>query len=159
MRGPLQIFLGLCATLLITALSANSETTTDQQVWPGGRLSPDTLIRNFSVPGFNPEGFRQWQLTGAEGIFVDDAVVQINQLQLRFYSADEANTLQSVLRSPEALVEANRSRALSDAPIQLEGPGFRVEGEGWVWQGQQQTILIRSQVAVTFQQSLRYIIE
>ena len=151
----------LICLYLTLACQGIAESTADEGATPlpGGRLSPDTLIRNFSLPGFNEAGYRQWQLTGDEGVFIDDAVVHINQLKLRFYSGDENGNLHSILESPEALVEADRGRAISEASIELKGPDFKVQGVGWIWQGKQQTILIRSNVAVTFSQSLRYILE
>jgi hypothetical protein len=125
----------------------------------GPRLLPDARITEFALPGFNPAGFRLWQLVGQEGLFLEDEVVQVNQLEMRLFSGDSRGLLQSTIKSPSALLQARHNRATGDGPITVTGSGFTIEGEGWVWTGDNHTILIRRDVSVTFAQSLRYIIE
>lgn len=118
------------------------------------RIAPDAPVKNFKLPGFGPDGFRQWDLEGREGRYIDSGEIEIIGLRLRTWSGGEELSQVLEITSPEAHIFPDKNRAVGSGLIHIVGPGYTVFGVGWDWNGETNAIAVEHEVRVTFLQDL-----
>jgi len=118
------------------------------------RMKPKAPIKNFRLPRFGDNGYTQWVLRGAEGIYQSAEQIDVKDMALRIYSGDERLAVELSLDSPQAAILVKENRAVSDAPIKIVGANFTISGTGWSWDGATRAIVVNSGSKVEFSQSL-----
>lgn len=114
------------------------------------QMTPDTPLRNFSFPVFGEGGYKIWELRGVEGRYISETESIIIGLDLKVYSGDANNTLESRLRSPRAHVYLDERRAEGESSLFFSGENFILQGENWSWNGQTKTMKVASDARVIF---------
>lgn len=140
-------FLLLLAFLLSLGPVLAIEDTTE-------RMKPKAPVKNFRLPRFGDNGYTQWVLRGAEGIYQSAERIDVKEMALRIYSGDERMAVELSMDSPEAAILVQENRAVSDAPIQIIGESFKISGIGWSWDGATRQIEVNSRSKVEFNQDL-----
>ena len=119
--------------------------------WGASRLSPLGGARNVVVPGFGFDGLRTWELRASQAAPRDAGVVDARDLLLSTFTGPKVET---VVQSPSARFHTEEGRALSEAPLHVQGPGYEIHGEGWEWDANQSRIRIKAKVQAVFEDEL-----
>lgn len=115
------------------------------------RFELNAPIKGFKIPSFGPSGYKQWDLQGSQGLYLDDKTFQVQDMTLRTFSEDEDASIELVIQSPHACIALNDNAAKSSQSIYIQGPGYEASGKVWDWLGSSHTILIHEDVHVVFE--------
>ncbi len=114
------------------------------------QMVPDAPIQNFRLPLFGDNGFKVWELRGLVGHYISEGEARVEGLDLMVFSGDEQMHLENRIRSPEATIEFDRSRASGDSSFFMTGPGYEIEGSDWVWEGRENKLTVGRNARVVF---------
>jgi hypothetical protein len=118
----------------------------------------DTAIappaRNWTLPLFTKEGFRQMTLRGdiMRPVTVDR--VDISGMSVTVFSGTAEAKVDSVLLSPEATFLLNEKVARGDGPVRLVRDDVEVTGIGWTYYYNEKKVLISRHAHVVFHSAL-----
>lgn len=132
-RRSLPIF-----TLLLLGLTAQAQ------------MVPDAPIQNFRLPLFGDNGFKVWELRGLVGHYINENEARVEGLDLMVFSGDERMDLENRIRSPEATIQFDQSRASGESSFFMTGPGYEIEGNDWVWEGRENKLRVERNARVVF---------
>lgn len=118
------------------------------------RMKPKAPIQNFRLPRFGDQGYTEWVLRGAEGIYQNADQIDVSGMALRIYSGDERMVVELALDSPFATILSGENRAISEAPIEIVGASFKISGRGWSWDGTTKKIEVHADSVVEFSQRI-----
>lgn len=118
------------------------------------QMIPDAPIKNFRLPLFGDNGYKEWELRGLEGHYISEGEAQVDGLDLLVFSGDEEMALESRIRSPEAFIEFELSRASGQSSLFMTGPGFEIEGSDWIWEGKEKRLRVFRNARVIFEQQI-----
>jgi len=135
--------LSLCGCLIAASLQADVE--------------PEAEVKSFTFRKFNDQGYRLWDLSGKEAVFVSDNIIRIIQMQLSITSTEDRDD--TVLRSPNARIYVEDNAATGDGFLFLQGDGYEARGKDWEWRGVDRKIEIRQGAKVTFDNAVRNILK
>ncbi|WP_308948529.1 LptA/OstA family protein [Thalassobacterium maritimum] len=119
-----------------------------------GQMTPNAPIQNFRLPRFADNGYTQWVLQGAQGIYDSEEQVRVEGMAMRVYTGDERMAVELSLDSPQATLRLQENRAYSEAAIEIAGANFKISGIGWEWSGDSKEIVVKQQTVVTFTQGI-----
>jgi len=119
-----------------------------------GQMTPNAPIKNFRLPRFGDNGYTQWVLQGAQGIYDSDEQVRVKDMAMRIYSGDERMALELSMDSPEATLRLQENRAYSEGAIEIVGANFKISGIGWEWSGETKEIVVKHDTSVKFTQGI-----
>lgn len=117
-------------------------------------MTPDAPVKNFRFPRFGEDGYTEWVLEGAKGVYDSEAQIRVDEMALRVYSGDERMAREMALDSPEATIRLQENRAFSDEAIEIAGANFTITGKGWEWVGDTKEIVVESDTVVEFTQAI-----
>jgi hypothetical protein len=106
--------------------------------------------RNWTLPLFTKEGFRQMTLRGDEVRPVTADRVDISGVSVTVFSGDAAAKVDSVLSSPEATFMINERIASGDKSVRLVRDDIEVTGEKWTYFYNEKKVLIARNAHVVF---------
>ena len=113
-------------------------------------MTPNAPVENFRLPMFNEEGFRSWDLRGAQGIYGDGTHVDVVDMNLRIFSRNEKNEVQTEITSSDATVLIAENKAIGHSPIFISSKDYRITGQNWIWDGNNDSFTVVGDVIVTF---------
>ncbi|MGB1127224.1 MAG: LptA/OstA family protein [Opitutales bacterium] len=117
------------------------------------QMTPSAPVKDFRFPRFGENGYTQWVLQGARGIYDSEAQIRVEEMSLRTYTGDERMAKELSLDSPQATLRLQENRAFSSESIRIEGANFKVSGTGWEWIGETKEILVLEDTLVEFSQA------
>ena len=103
---------------------------------------------------FGDAGFRIWDLRGDEARFVSESHVDVLGMRLRVFSGEPDERVRTLIRSPEAQVYLERNQARGERSIRVDGDHYHATGRIWTWERDENRIVIREDVEVTFYEEL-----
>lgn len=118
------------------------------------QMTPNAPVKDFRLPRFGENGYTQWVLQGARGIYDSDEQVRVEGMAMRVYTGDERMALELSMDSPEATLRLQENRAYSDSSIRIVGANFTISGVGWEWSGETKEIVVKYDTVVTFTQGI-----
>ncbi len=118
------------------------------------QLAPHNRMSRFSIPTYNADSYREWTLSGEEGIYKEDNRFEVTNMKLSIFSGDAEQNLDTVIESSSAVFDLTGNRATSDAPIHISSATFEIQGEGWSWDGAKGRVVIEKSVTIRFSQKL-----
>lgn len=110
--------------------------------------------RNWTLPLFTKEGYRQMTLRGDEVHPISADRVDIIGLNVTVFSGGPVPKVDSVLLSPEATFLINEKIAKGDKTVRLVRDDVEVTGEGWTYIYNEKKVLISRHAHVVFHSSL-----
>lgn len=125
--------------------------------WVIAQMVPDAPIEHFRLPVFNEEGYRSWELRGLKGHYLDEANVRVEGLELIIFDSENAQSEESRIRSPEALIRFEENTAEGPSSLFLSGEGFQVQGKDWKWFAETRTLEVRKEARVRINGELNLI--
>jgi hypothetical protein len=119
-----------------------------------GAPAQDTPVappaKNWTLPLFTKEGFRQMTLRGDEVRPVTADRIDISGVTVTVYSGDALAKVDSVLSSPEATFMINEKIASGDKSVRLVRDDVEVTGEKWTYFYNERKVLIARNARVVF---------
>ena len=117
-------------------------------------ITPSAPVKDFRFPKFGANGYTQWVLQGAKGIYDGPEQIRVEEMGLRVYTGDERMAVELSLDSPAAALRMEENRAESSESIRIAGANFEITGKGWTWDGAKKDIVVSSAAQVEFRQSI-----
>ncbi len=117
-------------------------------------IAPSAPVKDFRFPRFGENGYTQWVLNGAEGIYDSEEQIRVTDMGLRVYTGDERMAVEMSLDSPAATLRLKENKAFSDSVIEIVGRNFKITGLGWTWDGTSKEIEVLEHSIVEFTQAL-----
>jgi hypothetical protein len=118
----------------------------------------DTAIappaRNWTLPLFTKEGFRQMTLRGDVMRPVTSDRVDISGMSVTVFSGSADAKVDSVLLSPQATFLLNEKIARGDGAVRLVRDDVEVTGVGWTYYYNEKKVLISQHAHVVFHSAL-----
>jgi hypothetical protein len=137
------VVLGACvACLCLKSLEAAEERSTS--------FTLSEPVVNFRVPTFTREGYRSWLLCGAQGVYVNETQLNVQDLNLTVFAGNATNKVDSVFLSPAAVALINEGRVRGPASLRLITDDFEATGEDWLYDHRQNKVFIHRNVRVVF---------
>jgi hypothetical protein len=144
---PISKALVQCAIILIgTYLAMHSALT--------AQITPYSTLKNFSLPKFNDESYRQYTLTGAEGIYDRNGLFTVNAATLYLFSGDADQILKTTVTAPVAFFYFDQQSASGDSGIEIVDDGFYLRGKHWHLDMAEKKITITSEGYIRFESEL-----
>jgi len=110
--------------------------------------------KNWTLPLFTKEGYRQMTLKGAEVRPVTSDQVEIGGLDVTVFSGGPEAKVDTVILSPEASFMINEKIARGDQSVRLIRDDVDVTGVGWTYYYNQKKALIYHGAHVVFHSGL-----
>jgi hypothetical protein len=110
--------------------------------------------RNWTLPLFTKEGFRQVTLRGDEVRPVSSDRIDVSGMNVTVFSGDAEARVDSVLISPEATFLLNEKTVQGDKAVRLVRDDVDVRGEGWSYNYNEKKVLIYRHTHVVFHSAL-----
>ncbi len=110
--------------------------------------------RNWTLPMFTKEGYRQLTIRGDEVHPVSADRVDIAGMNVTVFSGHADSKVDSVLLSPEATFLISEKIARGDKSVRLVRDDVEVSGEGWTYLYNEKKVLISSHAHVVFHSAL-----
>ena len=118
------------------------------------QIAPNKPIKNFKLPRLGENGYTQWVLQGATGIYDGPEQVRIHDMGLRVYTGDQRMALEMSIASPEATLRIEENKAFSESTIEIVGSNFKITGVGWTWDGETKEIEVLFDTVVQLNQNI-----
>jgi hypothetical protein len=110
--------------------------------------------KNWTLPLFTKEGYRQMTLKGAEVRPVTSDRIDIGGLDVTVYSGGPDAKVDTVILSPEASFMVNERIARGDRSVRLVRDDVDVTGDGWTYYYNEKKVLIARNAHVVFHAGL-----
>ena len=127
---------------------------------PGSAVADAPLAppaRNWILPLFTKEGFRQMTLRGDEVRPITNDQIDISGVVVTVYSGDALARVDSVISSPEATYMIGEKVARGDRSVRLVRDDVVVTGEKWTYLYNEKKVIIARNAHVVFHLSLIHI--
>jgi hypothetical protein len=116
-------------------------------------------VVNFRVSTFTePDGFRSWLLSGAEGIYVNETQLNVVDLNLTVFASSAPNKVESIFLSPLAVALIGEGRVRGPMALRLITDDFEATGEDWLYDHREKKVSIHRNVRVVFHARLNDIL-
>ncbi len=110
--------------------------------------------KNWTLPLFTREGYRQMTLRGSEVRPVNSDQVDIGGLDVTVFSGGPEAKVDTVILSPEATFMINERIARGDQSVRLVRDDVDVTGVGWTYYYNEKKVLISHNAHVVFHSGL-----
>ncbi len=110
--------------------------------------------RNWTLPLFTKEGYRQMILRGDEVLPVDADRVDITGMNVTVFSGGPDAKVDSVLLSPQATFMINEKIARGSQTVRVVRDDIEVKGEDWTYFYNEKKVLINRNAHVVFHSAL-----
>lgn len=118
-----------------------------------GEIQITESVTQFRYPRFSETGFIEWVLEGNSGNY-DESDIAIDELKLRIYSGDQLARSLSNISGDNCIFNSETQVASSGDSIQIQGSGFDLSGEEWIYDLSKEIISINSEAFVKFSQNI-----
>ncbi len=133
-----------CASLLLIAILTLALATHA----PAAEVTAPA--RNWVLPAFTKEGFREATARGSEARALTDRTFQVIDLNLTFFSGDAANRVETVILSPAATFLPDEKVARGEHHVRFIRDDVEASGTRWVYHHADKKISLAGNVRVTF---------
>jgi hypothetical protein len=121
---------------------------------PAQEIAAPPPARNWTLPLFTKEGYRQVTLRGDEVRPVSSDRIDVTGMNVTVFSGAPDARVDSVLVSPEASFLLNEKVVRGDRSVRLVRDDVDVRGEGWSYNYNEKKVLIYRRTHVVFRSAL-----
>jgi len=121
---------------------------------PGQDAALAPPARNWTLPLFTKEGYRQMTLRGDEVRPITSDRIDITGMNVTVFSGNADAKVDSVLLSPAATFLISEKIARGDGAVRLIRDDVEVSGEGWTYNYNEKKVLISRHAHVVFHSAL-----
>lgn len=106
--------------------------------------------RNWVLPAFTKEGFREATARGSEARALSDRTFEVVDLNLTFFSGDATNRVETIILSPAATFLPDEKIARGENHVRFIRDDVEASGIRWVYRHADKKISLDGNVRVTF---------
>lgn len=117
-------------------------------------LATSPPARNWTLPLFTKEGFRELTIRGDEVHPINSDRIDIKGMNVTVFSGGADAKVDSVLLSPEASFLINEKIAHGDGFVRVVRDDVEVTGEAWTYTYNEKKVLISKHAHVVFHSAL-----
>jgi hypothetical protein len=142
-----RCFLGV-ALLLAVALPPASIAQTRP------RVTAPTPARNYTLSRFSEQGYHRLHVRGTSADLSNPARIGLTELTLTQFTGDSSRTVETVILSPEAILEPEAEILSGAGLVRLIRDDLELTGENWHYDHGAKKILIQRQARIVFRAEL-----
>lgn len=142
------LFLTLCGAITVATIA-----------WAQSEIRLEEPVENFRVPKFNEEGYREWHLKAAQGTYINNNEVLINDMFIRQFAGDGSSEAIATLETAQATYYIDSSMIAGPGEILAQSEQFKLTGLDWVWQAKENRLTINKKAKVILFSEIGSIIE
>ncbi len=121
---------------------------------PAQEVAVAPPARNWTLPLFTKEGYRQMTLRGDEVRPITADRIDVSGMTVTVFSGDAAAKVVSVLVSPDATFLVSEKLARGDKSVRIVRDDIDVKGDGWSYSYNEKKVLIYRHAHVVFHSAL-----
>lgn len=118
------------------------------------RATASAPVKNFRLPTFTTEGFRQIMIRAAEARLPDPARIDAFELELTLFTGDADEEIEAMLASPRAILFPEKQLATGPDSVRLERIDLTVTGSDWSYDHLAKKIVIQRDAHVVMRATL-----
>lgn len=113
-------------------------------------------VKNFRLPTFTDEGFRQTMIRAAEASFPDPARIDVAELELTLFTGKADEQIDAMLAAPVAILFPQKQLSTGPDTVRLERIDLTLTGADWSYEhgDKVKKIIIRRDAHVIMRASL-----
>jgi hypothetical protein len=120
-----------------------SKKTTDQ-------VRAAAPIKNFRLPTFTVEGYREFMLRAGEAMIPDPSRIDVREMDLTVFTRDAEEQIDARLTAPSATFLPNELIARGSDTMRMERADLTVTGAGWTYDHKAQKLTITRDAHIIF---------
>src|SRR5690606_24019460 len=118
------------------------------------RVTTPAPVKGYSISFFSDEGYQNMLVKGATADLRDPDHVVVTGLVLTLFSGDAAQEVDTVLLSPEAIVQPQPEIVTGPSSVRLIRDDLELTGEDWRYEHAAKRILIHKKARIVFRAPL-----
>ncbi len=113
-------------------------------------------VKNFRLPTFTEEGFRQTMIRAAEASFPNPARIDVTELELTLFTGKADEQIDAMLAAPVAIIFPQKQLSTGPETVRLERLDLTLTGADWSYEHgtKVKKIIIRRDAHVIMRASL-----
>ena len=142
-RSLLATLVGTAGLLLAAAADAQTP-----------RVTAPAPVKGYSISIFSDEGYQNMHVKGAKADVINPEKIVVTGLVLTLFSGDAAQDVDTVLLSPEAIVQPETELVTGPSSVRLIRDELELTGEDWRYEHGAKRILIHKNARIVFRAPL-----
>ncbi len=118
------------------------------------QIVPQEPVKNFRLPMFGENGYRNWELCGDEGRYLSAEKIEVTDMKLRIFSGDKSSQVEHNIESPKATLLVAKNIAIGEGPIRITSRSYMIEGKRWFWDGKTRSVVVSQKASVVFYEGI-----
>lgn len=118
------------------------------------RVSAPAPVKGYSISFFSEEGYQAVHVKGATADVSNPEKIAVTGLVLTLFSGDASQEVDTVLLSPEAVVQPNTELVTGPSSVRLIRDDVELTGEDWRYEHDAKRILIHKNARIVFRAPL-----
>lgn len=118
------------------------------------RLSSPAPVKSYSISFFSDLGYHNLHVKGATADVSDPEHIVVTGLTLTIFTGDESQRVETVILSPQAVLEPEPQRVTGPSTVRLVRDDLELTGEDWTYEHAAKRILIRRNARILFRAPL-----
>ncbi len=118
------------------------------------RVTAPAPARNYTLSLFSDQGYHSMHVRGASADLRNPKQVGLTDLNLTVFSGDASRKVDTVILSPEAVLQPDSEMISGPARVRLIRDDLEITGEDWRYEHAAKRILIQRNARIVFQAEL-----
>lgn len=114
-------------------------------------INSSAPIKNFRLPTFTPEGWRDMMLKAGEARVINAQRIEVRDLHLTLFTDDIINQPETVVTSPQAVALPEAQHVEGADTVHVKRNDFELTGRDWSYDHPTRTIVIGADAHVVLQ--------
>lgn len=145
----------LAAATLATAAEPAAKTSAKTPAKPAAKEAKDSPaksradqiraaspIKNFRLPTFTVEGYREFMLRAGEAIIPDPSRIDVREMELTVFTRDKKEQIDSMIAAPSATFLPKEQIVSGKETVRMERSDLTVTGSDWTYDHKNQKLII-----------------
>jgi len=146
---PLLLALG-CALPAVRAAEPAAGKKPAREAKRLEQIRASAPIKNFRLPTFTVQGYREFMLRAGEAIIPDAYRIEVKEMELTLFTRTAADEIDAMLAAPSATFFPKVQIVSGDDTMRLERSDLSVSGAGWTYDHKTRKLIITRDARVTF---------
>lgn len=114
------------------------------------RITAPAPARNYTLSLFSDQGYHSMHVRGAAAEARSGGRIALTDLTLSIYTGDASRTVETVILSPQAVLEPDAEVVAGPSLVRLIRDDLEVTGEDWSYDHRAKKILIQRNARIVF---------
>jgi hypothetical protein len=118
------------------------------------RITAPTPARNYTLSLFSDQGYHRMHVRGTSADLSNPTRIALSELTLTLFTGDSSRTVETVILSPQAVLEPEKELVAGDGIVRLIRDDLELTGESWQYDHGAEKILIQRNARIVFQAAI-----